>query len=150
MCVFIFLIRLSEISHSNKNSARCDRKCTFVSCKLPVNHFRCEWNLNFIHRFFLKYSDTKFNVNPSSGWRIVPRGRGGEDGRTGRHDRNILRFSQLLRTLLKFFFRPVTCTYVFDMVLRIMSDYFSKGCFTTFGHHCRRWFSKSLWSKNFI
>jgi len=24
------------------------------------------------------------------------------------------------------------------------------GCFTTWGHYCRRWFPRSLWSKNFI
>jgi len=23
-------------------------------------------------------------------------------------------------------------------------------CFTTCGHYCRRWFSRSLWSKKFI
>jgi len=23
-------------------------------------------------------------------------------------------------------------------------------CFTTSGHYCRRWFPRSLWSKNFI
>jgi len=22
-------------------------------------------------------------------------------------------------------------------------------CFTTFGHYCRRWFPRSLWSKKF-
>jgi len=24
------------------------------------------------------------------------------------------------------------------------------GCFTTCGHYCRRWFPRSLWSKNHI
>ena len=58
------------------------------SCKVPVILVPLEWNLNFLGRFFEKYSNIEFNENPSSGSRVVP------CGQTDRRDEVNNRFSQ--------------------------------------------------------
>ena len=40
------------------------------------------------------------------------------------------------------------CTTTSRVILSAIKYY--TGCFTTLGHNCRRWFSRSLWSKKFI
>jgi hypothetical protein len=57
---------------------------------------------NFLDQILEKYSDLKFNGNPSSGSRVVPRGR--TEGRTDRHDQAKSRFSQLRQRASYFIF----------------------------------------------
>ena len=52
-------------------------------------------NLDFIERFFEKYSNIKFHEDLPSGSRVVP------CGRTDRHDEANSRFSQFWKSALK-------------------------------------------------
>ena len=50
------------------------------SCRVPVILNRFSWNLTFSQQILEKYSNMKFNENPSYGSRAIPCGR--TDGRT--------------------------------------------------------------------
>jgi hypothetical protein len=65
---------IRNISHSKKKWARYDKKCMFVlHVKYPLflSDVKETWLVSTI---LGKYSNTKFNENPSSGSRIVPCG----------------------------------------------------------------------------
>jgi len=51
--------------------------------------------LDSFRHFFEKYSNTKYHENPSSGSRVVPRGRAG--GQADRHDEENNSFSQFCK-----------------------------------------------------
>ena len=75
MCTLIFSTTcVCNISHSKKNWARYDQKCTLVFIKVPVILVRHYWELNDLDRFS-KYTQIKFHENPSCGSRDVPCGR---------------------------------------------------------------------------
>ena len=87
MCVLIFSITfVRNISHSKKNSARCDHKCKLVFIECTCYSCQTLWNLNFL----ATNSNIKFQENSSSGSRVVPYGRA--DGGTDRHDEANSRF----------------------------------------------------------
>jgi hypothetical protein len=68
-----------------------------LSCEVSVILVRLQRNFNFLDIFSKKCFNTKFNENPSSGSRGVPRGRQG-----GRTDMTKLMFVfAILRTRLK-------------------------------------------------
>ena len=58
------------------------------SCKIPVIIFGFELTFNFLYRFSKKNFKYEVNENPSSGSRVVP------CGRTGENDEANSRFSQ--------------------------------------------------------
>jgi len=66
------------------------------SHKVSVILDRFWWNLNFLNRFFEKYSNDKFYENSSSGSRVVP------CGRMDRHDEANSRFSHFANALKNF------------------------------------------------
>ena len=68
-----------RISHSKKNWARCDKKCTRYSCHILIK-------LEISRQILEKCSDIKFRENPSSGSRVIPM-------LTDRHDEANSRFS---------------------------------------------------------
>jgi len=67
-------------------------------CKIPVSFFRTVIELEFSRQLLEKYSDTKFNENPSSGSRLLYMRM---DGQTDKHCEASSRFSQFLRRRLK-------------------------------------------------
>ena len=80
-CVLIFSTSLVwHISHSKKNLARFDQKCILVfilRARYSCYIFR---KFEFSRQIFEKYSNVKFQENPSRGSRVVPCGE--TDGRT--------------------------------------------------------------------
>jgi hypothetical protein len=83
-----------NISHSEKNSARC----CWSSCKVAVILFRFQWNLSFIESFWGKSSNIKVYENSSIGSRVVPCRE--TDRQTDRYDEAISRFSQFFQSAL--------------------------------------------------
>jgi hypothetical protein len=52
ICALIFsTANVWSISHSKKNWVRCDHKCVWSSCKVPVVLVRFYWSLYFCNRF---------------------------------------------------------------------------------------------------
>jgi len=81
MYVLIFSgIFVWNISYSKKNSASYYHKSADVS--MLIARYSCHISLTgeFSGQIFEKHSDIKFYENPSSGGRVVPRGR--TDGQT--------------------------------------------------------------------
>jgi hypothetical protein len=80
---------LWNFSHSKRNLASYDKKCTLVF--MQSNRYSCQILVRpeFSRQIFKKYSNIKFHENPFSGSRVVP------CGRTDRHDEVVSRFSQL-------------------------------------------------------
>jgi hypothetical protein len=69
-----------SVSHSKKNWARCDTKCTSV-CMWSARHScSSSMKLEFSCQIFEKYSNITFNENLFIGNRVVPCGR--QDRRT--------------------------------------------------------------------
>jgi len=74
-CVFLFSPKLLP-GNSLKNAARYYLKNVHgFSCKVPVILVRFDCNLDLLERFSKNNSNIKFHENPSSGSRVVPRGR---------------------------------------------------------------------------
>ena len=81
-CVFWFSLQLWNISHSKKNWARYNNKCTLVF--VPSTHYSCYSliKVEFSQQSFDNYTKIKFDENPSSGSRVVPCGQ--MDGQSDR------------------------------------------------------------------
>ena len=89
MCVSVLSTTFVwNISHSKKNSARCD-KCFHTMYSTAISHtmystailLQFQWNTIFFSKNFRKKrSSTKFDENPSRGNQVVT------CGRTGRHE----------------------------------------------------------------
>ena len=83
MCVLIFSTTFVwNISHSKKKWARCGKKCILVFMCSILYSCPVLMKLEFSPQIFVKYSNIEFHANPSSGSRVVPRGR--TDGQTWR------------------------------------------------------------------
>ena len=82
--------------HSNKNWARYDHKCISVFMWSTQYFCRILMKLQFSRQILEKYSNIKFQENPSSGSWVVLCGRKDErtDSQAGRHDDAKSRFSQ--------------------------------------------------------
>ena len=50
----------------------------------------------------------------------------------------------------KFVSSPKRRGRLWDQPSLLLNGYIYTECFTTWGHYCRRWFPRSLWSKKFI
>jgi len=76
LCVLIFCTTtVRKISHSKKNWARYDHKCTSVFMKSTLFSYQILTKLEIYRQIFEKYQNTKFHENPSSGSRVVLYGR---------------------------------------------------------------------------
>jgi len=74
-CIFILSTNLSKTFQSTNNSANYYHKCTHVSTTSA--HFSCQivMKLEFSRKIFEKFSNIKFQEDPSCRSRVVPRGR---------------------------------------------------------------------------
>ena len=77
-----------NIYHSKNNWVRYDHKCILVFMWSTGYSCHIIMKLEFLDRFFEKYTEMKFRENPSSGSWLVPCGGtdGWMDGWTDRHD----------------------------------------------------------------
>jgi len=98
VCCDCFYNFVWNISHSKKNFARYYRKYTQVF--MQSTRYSCQIliKLKFSRQIFKKYSNIKFNENPSGGNRAVPSGRAEKtdrqtDRQTDRHNEANNRFS---------------------------------------------------------
>ena len=81
-----------KISHSKKSWATYDQNCilTFMYSDRYFCHLKGK-TLEFSQQILEKYSNTKFDGNPSSGTRVVPCRR--TERQADRHDESNKRFS---------------------------------------------------------
>ena len=72
MCVLIFSTTFSwSIFHSKKNWARYDKKCVLIFIESTRYFCQILIKLDFSRQIFEKFSNIKFNENPSIGRRVV-------------------------------------------------------------------------------
>ena len=91
-CVFLFsLQRLSETFLIIRRTGREITKKRNLLFTKSTRSFPILMKLEFHRHVFQKYSNIKFNENPSTGNRVVPCAH--TDGRTGTHDEANSRFS---------------------------------------------------------
>ena len=80
---YVFWFSLQILSETFLDRRRIQRDIIInvyrFSCEVPVPSSDFKWNLNFLDRFFEKYSNIKLHENLSGGSRVVPCGR--QDGR---------------------------------------------------------------------
>jgi hypothetical protein len=83
-CVFQFSLPVRNVSHSKKNSPRYYQKYTYGF--MHSTRYSCQilMKLELSRQAFEKYSNTKFQENPSRGRRAVPCARTG--GQTDRRN----------------------------------------------------------------
>jgi len=85
MRISFFLCHFAKVSHSKKNSPRRYRKCTYGSMQRACHSCQILIKLELSRQTFERYSNTKFQENPSRCSTAVT------CGRTDRHTDAILR-----------------------------------------------------------
>jgi hypothetical protein len=71
-CVFWFSLQLLSETFLVLRKTHLDINMYWSSCTIPVIRVRFLWGLDYLDKFFEKYSNVKLNENPSSGSRVVP------------------------------------------------------------------------------